>query len=461
MKRTLTLAFSLLFMLGAAASAQTVIRYLQPGVDQPNLRAPVEAMIEQFEAQYPDIRVELESVGWNDAYQKITTDMLANKSAGVIYSGSRSIPAFSALGGIVPMAEYVSSEQRDMFPEAVLAGHRSHGNLYALRTAVIYIGARWIPAFSALGVIVPMEEYVSSEKLDMFPEALLDGHRFQGNLYALPIAFSTKVLYYRTDLMDRAPTTWEELLSEAQRITAQTDAYGIGIPGAAHVGTVQQFQAFLHQAGGSFFDEDGRVNLETEEAHRALQFYADLYLEHEVTPNPIEFNREELPTLFGEGRIAMHINGPWARTIMGIEPDNEQYPYAVAVLPCDARCGGVLGADSVAISTSSENKEAAYQFIDFMTSFEVHTERILASGLTPMLEGQSDLEEFQTPFWQPFVEMVDVGFPEAQPLAWEPFEQIINDMIQSVLLGNQSVDDALTRAAAQIRDQQLEPAASN
>ncbi len=408
MKRTLTLALSLLFMLGAAASAQTVIRYLQPGVDQPNLRAPVEAMIEQFEAQYPDIRVELESVGWNDAYQKITTDMLANNSADVIY-----------------------------------------------------IGSRWIPAFSALGGIVPMEEYVSSEKLDMFPEALLDGHRFQGNLYALPIAFSTKVLYYRTDLMDRAPTTWEELLSEAQRITAQTDAYGIGIPGAAHVGTVQQFQAFLHQAGGSFFDEDGRVSLETEEAHRALQFYADLYLEHEVTPNPIEFNREELPTLFGEGRIAMHINGPWARTIMGIEPDNEQYPYAVAVLPCDARCGGVLGADSVAISTSSENKEAAYQFIDFMTSFDVHTERILAAGLTPMLEGQSDLEEFQTPFWQPFVEMVDVGFPEAQPLAWEPFEQIINDMIQSVLLGNQSVDDALTRAAAQIRDQQLEPAASN
>lgn len=408
MKRTLTLALSLLFMLGAAASAQTVIRYLQPGVDQPNLRAPVEAMIEQFEAQYPDIRVELESVGWNDAYQKITTDMLANNSADVIY-----------------------------------------------------IGSRWIPAFSALGGIVPMEEYVSSEKLDMFPEALLDGHRFQGNLYALPIAFSTKVLYYRTDLMDRAPTTWEELLSEARRITAETDAYGIGIPGAAHVGTVQQFQAFLHQAGGSFFDEDGRVSLETEEAHRALQFYADLYLEHEVTPNPIEFNREELPTLFGEGRIAMHINGPWARTIMGIEPDNEQYPYAVAVLPCDARCGGVLGADSVAISTSSENKEAAYQFIDFMTSFDVHTERILAAGLTPMLEGQSDLEEFQTPFWQPFVEMVDVGFPEAQPLAWEPFEQIINDMIQSVLLGNQSVDDALTRAAAQIRDQQLEPAASN
>src|SRR5690625_7222309 len=127
MKRTLTLVFSLLCMLGAAASAQTVIRYLQPGVDQPNLRAPVEAMIEQFEAQYPDIRVELESVGWNDAYQKITTDMLANNSADVIYIGSRWIPAYSALGGIVPLEEYVRSGKLGKFPQALRNGQRTQG----------------------------------------------------------------------------------------------------------------------------------------------------------------------------------------------------------------------------------------------------------------------------------------------------------------------------------------------
>jgi multiple sugar transport system substrate-binding protein len=75
-----------------------------------------------------------------------------------------------------------------------------------------------------------------------------------------------------------------------------------------------------------------------------------------------------------------------------------------------------------------------------------------------MLAGQSDLEEFQTPFWKPYIDMVEDGFPEAQPLAWEPFEQIINDMIQSVLLGRQNAEQALSHAAGQIREQNLEPA---
>lgn len=404
----LTLLLGVLLGLASVAGAQTVIRYLQPGVDQPNLREPVEQLIAQFEAEHPDIDVQLESVGWGDAYQKITTDMLAGNAADVMY-----------------------------------------------------VGARWIPAFAALGGIADLEGFVDDEKLSLFPSGLIEGQRFQGTLYALPIAFSTKVLYYRTDLIDEAPTTWDELLAAAQDVTDNTDAFGIGIPGAAHVGTVQQFQTFLHQAGGSFFDEEGNVSLETPEAAEALQFYTDLYLEYEVTPNPIEFNREEIPTLFGEGRVAMLINGPWARTIMGYEPDNDVVPYATAELPCQAECAGILGADSLVIADNSDNKEAAYEFIDYITSFEPHTQRTLAAGLTPMLEGQAELPEFQTPFWKPFISMIDVGFPEAQPLAWQPFEQIINDMIQSVFLEEASVDEALSRAAEEIRDQQLEPATSN
>ena len=408
MKRLVTPLLVFALLLSGAAAAQTVIRYLQPGVDQPGLREPVEEMIAQFEAQHPDITVQLESVGWGDAYQKIATDVLAGNAADVMY-----------------------------------------------------IGARWIPAFSQLGGILPLEEFADEAKLATFPDALLSGHHFQDTLYALPVAFSTKVLYYRTDLIEEAPTTWEELLAEAQRVTEETDAFGIGIPGAAHVGTVQHFQKFLHQAGGAFFDEEGNVALETPEALEALEFYTGLYLDHGVTPNPIEFNREELPTLFAEGRIAMHINGPWARTIMGLEPDNERAPYAVVVLPCHERCGGTLGADSLVIAADSPNAEAAYTFIDYMTSFEPHTQRILAAGLTPMLEGQAELEEFRTPFWTPFVESVEIGFPEAQPLAWEPFEQIISDMIQTVFLGDQSAEEALADAARQIRDNQLEPAAAN
>lgn len=405
--RSTLLALLFALLLAGAASAQTTIRYLQPGVDQPGLREPVEQIIAAFEAENPDIDVQLESVGWGDAYQKITTDILAGNAADVMY-----------------------------------------------------VGARWIPAFAAMNGLAPLGGFVTDEKLELFPEGLMRGQRFGGELYALPVAFSTKTLYYRTDLIDTPPTTWEELLETAQRVTEETDLFGIGLPGAAHVGTVQQFQNFLYQAGGSFFDEQGRVSLETPEAQKALEFYTGLYREHGVTPNPVEFNREELPTLFGEGRVAMIINGPWARAIMGQEPDNDEVPYATAVLPCDVRCGGIQGADSLVVAASSDQQEAAYRFIDYLTSFEPHTERVLGAGLVPMLKGQAELEPFQTDFWRPYIEMVDQGFPEAQPLAWEPFQQIISDMIQSVLLGQSSAEEALAAAADQIREQNLEPAAA-
>ena len=398
----------LVIVLGGAASAQTVVRYLQPGVDQPGLREPVEVIIAAFEAENPDIDVQLESVGWGDAYQKITTDLMAGNAADLMY-----------------------------------------------------VGARWIPAFAALGGLYPLDGMVSAEKLALFPDGLMQGQYFGGQLYALPIAFSTKVLYYRTDLIDEAPTTWDELLATATRITEETDLFGIGIPGAAHVGTVQQFQNFLYQAGGSFFDLDGRVALETSEAREALAFYTGLYTEHRVTPNPIEFNREELPTLFGEGRVAMIINGPWARTIAGAEPDDEETPYATAVLPCNVRCGGIQGADSLVVAAKSDVADAAYRFADYLTSFGPHTERVLNAGLVPMLEGQSELEAFQTDFRRPYIDMVGQGFPEAQPLAWEPFQTIATDMIQSVMLGSATVDEALATAAERIREQKLEPAAAN
>lgn len=403
---------SMILLTGAlllgTANAETVIRFLQPGIDQPGQREPVERVVAAFEAEHPDITVQLESVGWDDAYQKLMTDIFAGNA-----------------------------------PD------------------VMYVGARWIPAFAAMEAVIPLDDRVSDEKYAMFPADLMEGHKFQGTLYALPIAFSTKALYWRTDLMDAPPATWDELLETAIRITEENDMYGIGIPGAAHVGTVQQFQNFLVQAGGNFFDEDGHVSLETDEARKALEFYTGLYTEHRVTPNPIEFNREELPTLFGSGRIAMHINGPWGRTIIGEEPGSDDIPYEVAVLPCDVKCSGLQGGDSLVIAADSSNQDAAWAFIDYLTSLEPHTTRILESGLTPMLTGQEEHEEFQTDFWKPYLEMIDDGFPEAQPLAWEPFEQIINDMIQSVFLGSSSVDDALATAAAEIREQNLEPAGSN
>ena len=397
-----------LLALSYAGAQQITINVLYPGGDQPGAQKTVQALVTPFEKAHPDIKVAFQSVGWDEAYQKITTDLLAGNA-----------------------------------PD------------------VIYIGGRWIAPFAQLGGLLPLDSYVGQAKRDSFPAGVLKGNEFKGKLMGLPVAFSTKALYYRTDLIPEPPKTWDALLADAKKVTQEHPGmYGIGISGAAHVSTTSQFFNFLYQAGGSVFDDQGHVTLDSPAGVEALTFYTGLYKTDHVAPNPVEYNREQLPVLFKQGKIAMMIIGPWGKSIMGLDPNNATVPYATATLPCDVRCGGIQVGDSIVISKNTSHPKEAYEFVDYWTSLQAHTTFDLNGGLVPMVQGEQSNAAFQGAFWEPYLTMISKGFPQPQPLAWEPFQTIITDMIQNVLLGKQTPEEALRAATKSIQDKQLEPSAA-
>lgn len=397
-----------LLTLSCATAQQVTIHVLYPGGDQPGAQKTVNVLVKGFEQAHPDIKVDFQAVGWDEAYQKITTDLLAGNA-----------------------------------PD------------------VIYIGGRWIAPFSQLGGLLPLDSYVDQAKRDSFPSGVLKGNEFNGKLMGLPVAFSTKALYYRTDLISQPPKTWDELLADAKKVTQENPGmYGIGISGAAHVSTTSQFFNFLYQAGGSVFDDSGHVSLDNPAGVKALTFYTDLYKADHVAPNPVEYNREQLPVLFKQGKIAMMISGPWGKAIMGLDPNNATAPYATATLPCDARCGGIQVGDSIVVAKSTSHPKEAYEFVDYWTSLDAHTTFDLNGGLVPMVKGEQGNAAFESAFWKPYLTMIEQGFPQPQPLAWEPFQTVITDMIQNVLLGKQTPEQALKAATKSIQDKKLEPAAA-
>lgn len=408
-RSTVTLiALAFMLVIGAVSAQKITLNVLMPGGDQPGQKETIATLVAPFEAAHPNIEVKFQSVGWDEAYQKISTSLLAGDA-----------------------------------PD------------------ILYVGARWIAPFSQLGGLTSLEDYADQAKRDSFPSGALQGNMFKGKLMGLPVAFSTKALYYRTDLIATPPTTWDELLADAQKVTADDPSvFGIGLPGAAHVSTTGQFFTFLYQAGGQVFDDQGNVALDSEAGIKALTYYTDFFTKYHVTPNPIEYNREQLPTLFKQGKIAMMINGPWGKSIMGVEPDNADVPYATAVLPCGERCGGIQVGDSVTISKDTKHPDEAWAFIDYWTSLEAHTQYDLDGGLVPMVTGEQSNPAFQSAFWQPYLDMIADGFPQPQPLAWEPFQTIITDMIQNVLLGKATPEEALKTATKAIEDQNLQPSAA-
>jgi len=360
----------------------------------------------EYMEDHPNVEIEIIGVGWGDAYSKIMTMVAAGNA-----------------------------------PD------------------IIYIATRWLPVLVQMGAVEPLEDYVTQEKKDMYFESLLRGVHYQGKLYAIPRAFSTKALIYRTDLIPEPPKTWDELVTIAKKVQAENeDIYGFGIAGAKHVSTTSQFFNYLFQSGGDVFDEEGNILLNTPQSIKALKFYVDLHREHKVVPNPIEYNREELPVLFKTGKIAMFVCGPWAKPTIGLDPDNDQVPYASAPLPKGRYNATILVSDSFLLSASSKNKKVAWEYIDWATSLENQMKFDLASGLVPtMYEEVRDPAFTENPYFKTYVDMIPYGQPQPLPLVWEPFQDIVNIAIQKALLGKVSPAEALDEAVNQIKEQNLAP----
>lgn len=388
-----------------AAVEPIKITMLQPGLEQPNMKQATQKQIDVFEKQNPNIKVELITVGWDQAYDKLV-------------------------------------------------------NMFQTKTApdVIYTGTRWIVPFANMKGIIPIDRYFVQEKKKQFPKPLIDSETYKGKIYGVPHAFSSKVLFYRSDWIKQPPKTWNELIRIAKQVQKEhPGVYGYGVAGAKHVSTTDQFFDVLFSFGGRVFDQSGNCVLNSAQGIRALTLYADFYRKHKIVPNPIEYNREQLPILFKQGKIAMFECGPWARTIMGLKPENAEVPFKMALLPAGSEQHCILNSDSLVISSSCKYPEEAWKLVDFLTTLEVQSEYDRDHGLTPILIEEAKLPEFKDdPYFGIFIKAIDTGLPQPQPAIWEPFQDIITNAVQKAFQGT-NPQTALREAVKQIKEQGLEP----
>lgn len=415
MKKSVALFLAVLLVVTAGCSGNSspagdgkepvTITFFQPGLEQPNMKEPTMQLIDRFEKKHPGIKVKVESVGWDEAYQKLVTAFNAGNPPDVIYGGTR-----------------------------------------------------WLPSFASMGAIMPLDEY-AKDHMKLYHDPLQKAVTYKGKVYGIPRAFSSQVLIYRSDLIAEPPKTWDELVETAKKVQQKNKGmYGFGISGEKHVTTALQLFDYVFQNGGEVFDEKGNVQLNSPPSVEALQFYSDLHTKHKIVPNPLEYNREELPVLFKQGKIAMFVCGPWAKTIMGIEPDNKKTPYKTALLPKGKKgTASALVSDSLMISSKSEHPEAAWKFIQYITSPEEQKRYDKEHGLVPIQKEELKDPYFsEDPFFKPFVEMVSYGKPEPNPTAWEPFQDIVVDAVQKAMNG-EDVKRVLDQAVQEIKQQKLEP----
>ncbi len=367
---------------------------LVPGYDTGYLKKELDQGIADFQAQNPDIKVKIISVGWDELNSKIVQLYQAQEAPDLMLAGTRSIRQFAELGALEDLSPYMSDDFKSKRVDSVL------------QTANI-----------------------------------------NGKQYGIPMDFSSRALIYRSDLIEKAPTNWDELLSTAQAVKqAHPDMHGFAIPTDITSGA-DELLNFIYQNGGRMVDEQGKYTLNTPANVETLS-YLKKFADAKLIPDPVSTSRSGQIDLFKNGDLAMFITGPWDQKVL--DENKDKAPYGVAVLPAGKQEAETLVTDSYVMSSLSKYKEAAWKFIEFMGQEQYQRPISEAFNWFPILNAEKNDPRFQTEFMKPFAALIDKGVAEPNTPNWDAFNKSFVTAAQKALSGQASPQEALDAAQAEL-----------
>jgi multiple sugar transport system substrate-binding protein len=240
---------------------------------------------------------------------------------------------------------------------------------------VFLINYRRYGQFAARDVLTAVGPPLQAAGLDLgayYPEPLAAFTR-NGELVCLPQNLSSLVVYYNRDRFEQAGVPlpaagwgWDEFLAAAQALTEDTDGDGLtDLHGLGVENSLIRFAPFIWQAGGELVDDlerPTRLTIDTPEARAGIQFFIDLSLVHKVVPTEAEVLAESDEDRFMNGTTAMLLQ---SRRVVPTLREIQDFTWDVAPLPQQVQAAGILHSDAYCLSAPSENKEAAWAFIEF------------------------------------------------------------------------------------------------
>jgi multiple sugar transport system substrate-binding protein len=305
---------------------------------------------------------------------------------------------------------------------------------------VTMIGTTWMGEFAELGGIDPTPSNIDPSQ---FFEGAWDTTVVNGTSYGVPWYVETRLVYYRTDLAEEGgvtepPATWADLTAMAEAIQGAGAEYGINLqPGGT--GSWQTFMPFFWQAGGEIMDADGAAfTLDGEPCVAALTFYDSFFEDGLTAPAAGDV---PLEGQFANGDVGSFISGPWmigSITDAGAEPAT----WTVAHQPTEEAGTSFVGGSNLGVLADSDNKEAAWAFIEYLSQPDVQVTWFETIKDLPSVESAWDDPALaDDPLLSAFGDqLADAKAPPAIA-TWEQVAAEIDGVIEQVTVGDMTPED--------------------
>jgi multiple sugar transport system substrate-binding protein len=263
---------------------------------------------------------------------------------------------------------------------------------------VLNIGNTWAPYLAATGAFVPFTGKAATAiggTGKFIPSALATGGLAGQAPTSVPYIGLSYGLFYNKSLFQKAgisgpPTTWEELQSDAKKLTTG-GVEGIGLEAGSYTENVHFAFITGEQNGGSWYDSSGKPTFTSDANVNGVLRYLNLMQTDKVvsTADAEYSNGTEASADFAKGKVAMIVNqnnGNTALTADGMDPS----AYGVSNIPAPSGGkqinSGIQGIN-LSIFKNSKNLAADYQFIKFMTGPYAQAAIGRPFGTIPVVKG--------------------------------------------------------------------------
>ncbi|MFB6291424.1 MAG: sugar ABC transporter substrate-binding protein [Candidatus Bipolaricaulia bacterium] len=300
--------------------------------------------IAMFEAENPNINVELQYVSYGQKESKYATALEAGQGPDVFHLHGYSARSFIERGYLYDVTKFIEQE-----------------------------GETWY----------------GENFLDPWFDKTLNLLQKNGKYYGLPGDFMPMVLFYNKELFKEAgldptkpPKTWEQFLDYAKKLTrdtdgdGKTDTWGFGTVGAISPGFELRFTPILFSHGGRYLTEDHKCSaLNSDAAKEAIQFFVNLEQKHGVIPPGVTSqNPGNVREQMAQKKVAMLLGSGWTAPIVnGLNKDWNAFEVLEAA-PVPSKAGKDIDVTTTAwisvwmISANTDNPKAAWKLLKHQTS---------------------------------------------------------------------------------------------
>ena len=304
-----------------------------------------------------------------------------------------------------------------------------------------------------------LDDQLSPEEQAVYLPKIWQATTLNGDSFGFPWYLTTRVTLFNTEILEQAglsepPGTYAELADAAQQIKENTGKYAFFISFVPE-DAADVLQSFIHM-GVPLVDDDGNAAFNTLEGKAVFQYWTDLYQQELLPREVLTQGHRRAIELYQSGETALLASG--AEALDNIANNAPDIADATQTAP---QITGKTGKKNVAamnlvVPRSTDVPEAAVKFAMYVTNNDNQLSFAEAANVLPSTAAAVDGTLTDAPADAPPIEVAravsasqladaEVLIPALEDV--KKLQKAIYDNLQAAMLGDKTIDEAVTDAA--------------